>query len=142
MLAHYWLRHAAQNAGVPVIHYPDLELVQRVGIGGFGEVYLAKWRGTMVAGMGDVRCVRARIIVMLDVCMVQLTVKRLHGIFRNVEDGLQDFAAEVCERVRNVDAPSPRSPQLRVMVRLRHPNVVLLLGACLYPRCIIVTEYV
>lgn len=26
------------------------------------------------------------------------------------------------------------------MVRLRHPNVVLLLGACLYPSTMIITE--
>ncbi|XP_031478420.1 serine/threonine-protein kinase EDR1-like isoform X1 [Nymphaea colorata] len=82
------------------IPWEDLVIGERIGLGSYGEVYLAEWNGTEVA-----------------------VKKFLDQEFSG--DALQEFKTEV-----------------RIMRRLRHPNVVLFLGAVTRPPNLsIVTEF-
>jgi hypothetical protein len=82
------------------IHWEEITLGERIGIGSYGEVYRGEWRGTEVA------------------------VKR----FLN-----QDISGEALEEFIS---------EVRIMKRLRHPNVVLFMGAVIrFPNLSIVTEF-
>ncbi|CAN6464879.1 unnamed protein product [Victoria cruziana] len=82
------------------IPWEALVIGERIGLGSYGEVYLAEWNGTEVA-----------------------VKKFLDQEFSG--DALQEFKTEV-----------------RIMRRLRHPNVVLFLGAVTRPPNLsIVTEF-
>lgn len=73
---------------------------QRIGVGAYGEVFKAKWSGTVVA------------------------VKRLFP---------QEFDYQMASAFRR---------EVRIMGSLRHPHIVLWLGACTQPsRLIIVSEF-
>jgi hypothetical protein len=82
-----------------ILDYDELELLERIGVGSFGDVYRGIYRGTEVA------------------------TKKLRGDL--TVDGLQEFLNEMA-----------------VMCELRHPNVLLFMGACVEPKnqCI-VTEF-
>ncbi|XP_054797805.1 probable serine/threonine-protein kinase SIS8 [Prosopis cineraria] len=73
------------------ILWEDLHIGERIGIGSYGEVYHADWKGTEVA------------------------VKK----FLN-----QDFSGDVLAQFRS---------EVEIMLRLRHPNVVLFMGAITRP---------
>ncbi|WJX72060.1 putative serine/threonine-protein kinase sis8 [Trifolium repens] len=82
------------------IHWEEITLGERIGLGSYGEVYRGEWRGTEVA------------------------VKR----FLN-----QDISGEALEEFIS---------EVRIMKRLRHPNVVLFMGAVIrFPNLSIVTEF-
>ncbi|KAF5181364.1 Serine/threonine-protein kinase EDR1, partial [Thalictrum thalictroides] len=73
------------------ISWEDLVLGERIGIGSYGEVFHADWRGTEVA------------------------VKKFLD---------QDFLGDALDEFRS---------EVRIMRRLRHPNVILFLGAVTRP---------
>jgi hypothetical protein len=81
------------------IEFSELELGERIGVGGFAEVFKAEWRGTEVA------------------------VKRLL-LPKATDDAVTEFIAEV-----------------NLLRRLRHPNIVMFMGACTKsPNLCLVTE--
>ncbi|GJP48177.1 hypothetical protein CLOM_g7451 [Closterium sp. NIES-68] len=83
------------------IDFNELRLGIRVGIGSFGEVFRAVWRGTEVA------------------------VKRLLLQDDPSPEEYEDFYNEIS-----------------LLSRLRHPNVLLFMGACVqHPQLCMVTEY-
>ncbi|XP_024544374.1 probable serine/threonine-protein kinase SIS8 isoform X2 [Selaginella moellendorffii] len=82
------------------INFTELRIGIRIGIGSFGEVFRATWRGTEVA-----------VKVMLE----------------------QDLTRENTEDFFN---------EISLLSRLRHPNVILFMGACTSPPHLsMVTEY-
>jgi len=105
LAAIYWYRKRGAtvtlriaNAGW-ILDYQDLELLERIGVGSYGDVYRGIYRGTEVAA------------------------KKLRGI--HTVDSMQQFLDEMA-----------------VMCELRHPNVLLFMGACIEPNHqSIVTEY-
>lgn len=80
-----------------LLNYEDLDIKEEIGMGSFGAVYRAEYRGTEVA------------------------VKHLKDELK--EESLYEFLQEIS-----------------MMCELRHPNVLLFMGACIKPPCI-VTEY-
>uniref|UniRef100_A0A0E0K914 non-specific serine/threonine protein kinase n=1 Tax=Oryza punctata TaxID=4537 RepID=A0A0E0K914_ORYPU len=82
------------------IHWEDLVIGERIGLGSYGEVYRADWNGTEVA------------------------VKKFLD---------QDFYGDALDEFRS---------EVRIMRRLRHPNIVLFMGAVTRPPNLsIVSEY-
>ncbi|XP_042452182.1 probable serine/threonine-protein kinase SIS8 [Zingiber officinale] len=82
------------------IHWEDLQIGERIGLGSYGEVYRADWNGTEVA------------------------VKKLLD---------QDLCGDALEQFRY---------EVKIMSRLRHPNVVLFMGAVTRPPNLsILTEF-
>ncbi len=78
------------DESISLIRADELQLVRRVGVGGFGEVFEASWCGTTVA------------------------VKKLLAF------ALSDESHVLAEFVR----------ELQMLARLRHPNILLLVGFC------------
>eukprot|EP01018_Ginkgo_biloba_P004723 Gb_28014 [translate_table: standard] len=82
------------------IHWEDINLRDRIGLGSYGEVYRGEWHGTEVA------------------------VKKFLD---------QDISGAALEEFRS---------EVRIMKRLRHPNVLLFMGAVTSaPNLSIVTEF-
>jgi len=83
------------------IDFRELKLLYRIGIGAFGEVFKATFRGTYVA------------------------VKRVLAVGKNEQERFESFSKE-----------------LNYMKAVRHPNVILFVGACLQrSNMCIVIEY-
>ncbi|EMS52231.1 Serine/threonine-protein kinase CTR1 [Triticum urartu] len=96
------------------ISWDELELKERIGAGSFGTVYRADWHGS-------------------DVAVKVLT-----------DQGVGE--AQLKEFLREVASPFlfciKTSPVISIMKRVRHPNVVLFMGAVTKcPHLSIVTEY-
>ncbi|KAL6044793.1 Protein kinase domain-containing protein [Balamuthia mandrillaris] len=85
------------------VNYSELELLDKIGSGGMGEVFRAKWRGLVVAVK---------------------KMKQPSGFI--MKEDLRNFLREI-----------------NIMSQLRHPNILLLLGACLdYPNVCIISEFI
>eukprot|EP00005_Dracoamoeba_jomungandri_P011924 CAMPEP_0174273094 /NCGR_PEP_ID=MMETSP0439-20130205/53382_1 /TAXON_ID=0 /ORGANISM="Stereomyxa ramosa, Strain Chinc5" /LENGTH=588 /DNA_ID=CAMNT_0015364029 /DNA_START=204 /DNA_END=1967 /DNA_ORIENTATION=+ len=85
------LRDLLNDPLIHIIPPSELKVHERVGLGGFGEVYRGSWCGTTIA------------------------IKKLLCFSRlDEEKVLEDFLSEV-----------------KILSKLRHPNILLLLGVCI-----------
>jgi serine/threonine protein kinase len=58
--------HVLENFhGIFKIDFDEIELKQKIGSGGFSDVYFAKWKGTIVAAHGERAFVKLRRIIVL-----------------------------------------------------------------------------
>ncbi|XP_050264111.1 probable serine/threonine-protein kinase SIS8 isoform X3 [Quercus robur] len=102
--------------GVPVWDFPweDIRNGERIGIGSYGEVYRADWNGT--------RIVRFNVSYVNSI--VEVAVKKFLD---------QDFSGDSLVQFKS---------EVEIMLRLRHPNVVLFMGAVTRsPHFSILTEF-
>jgi serine/threonine protein kinase len=105
------------------VNYEELEVGEQLGVGGYGAVHKAMWKGTEVA----------------------VKVMLADKITRDMEKGFKD---EVPPPKNHQVFPSLSHccydcwGQVRVMTSLRHPNVVLFMAASTKaPKMCIVMEY-
>jgi serine/threonine protein kinase len=119
---------ASPSAGtVPVIHwepgieisYSDLVFGKKIGAGGFAEVYKGTYRGTDVA----IKRLLVRPGTVVDQPTPVAGGMPVAATMADAAKAAADFRAEVS-----------------LMARLRHPNIVLLMGATSEPLCL-VTEF-
>jgi serine/threonine protein kinase len=103
-----------QDAFQWMIDYSDLIQTQVIGEGAFGKVYLGKWHET-------------------DVAIKALTSLGALGI---AAGKVASYATEADVK----DALKTLEREVGLMVGMRHPNVILFLGVCPDPPCV-VTEY-
>lgn len=103
-----------QDAFQWMIDYADLSQTRVIGEGAFGKVYLGKWHET-------------------DVAIKALTSLGALGISAGQ---IASYATEsdVKEALKTLER------EVGLMVGMRHPNVILFLGVCPDPPCV-VTEY-
>ena len=97
-----------------MIDYADLTQTRVIGEGAFGKVYLGKWHET-------------------DVAIKALTSLGALGISAGQ---IASYATEADVK----DALKTLEREVGLMVGMRHPNVILFLGVCPDPPCV-VTEY-
>lgn len=93
------------------IDYADLTLTRVVGEGAFGKVYLGRWQET-------------------DVAIKVLTSLSALGL----PSGGNAGSSEAAEAIKTLER------EVGLMVGMRHPNVILFMGLCPEPPCV-VTEY-
>ena len=93
------------------IEYSDLTLARVVGEGAFGKVYLGRWHET-------------------DVAIKLLTSLSALGLPSAGEVSTN----EIRESIKTLER------EVALMVNMRHPNVILFMGLCPEPPCV-VTEY-
>ncbi|KAK1279768.1 Serine/threonine-protein kinase EDR1 [Acorus gramineus] len=94
------------------IQWEEITMGERIGLGSYGEVYRGDWHGTEVCGILGMS--RSK-----EVAIKKFLDQDISG------DALEEFRSEV-----------------RIMKRLRHPNVVLFMGAVTRaPNLSIVTEF-
>ncbi len=103
-----------QDAFQWMIDYSDLVQTKVIGEGAFGKVYLGKWHET-------------------DVAIKALTSLGALGI---AAGQIASYATEADVK----DALKTLEREVGLMVGMRHPNVILFLGVCPDPPCV-VTEY-
>lgn len=101
------------------IDFEELEVGEQLGVGGYGEVYKAVWKGTEVA------------------IKVIIAEKVNPGIEKSFKDEVTAPATFHAYGMVTLVIE-----QVRVMMSLRHPNVVLFMAASTKPPCMcIVMEY-
>jgi serine/threonine protein kinase len=104
------------------IEFNELQMIDRIGSGAFGEIYKCRWRGTLVA---------AKIIKSAKI--------RRDWTNRRIAQAIQEGNKDVDEAIRELDqaemdadekdlAIADFRQEISVLKSLRHPNIVLLLA--------------
>jgi len=99
------------------IEFSELDMIDKIGAGAFGEIYKCRWRGTLVAA----KCIRNTKIVELW---------REENI--NIVKPRQRFKAKVGDHEMNADeveeALNDFHMETHILQTLRHPNICMMLG--------------
>lgn len=101
------------------VDFDDLEMVDRIGKGSFGEIYKCKWRGTVVAA----KCIQSS----------RIRKQWLHSqVVAQIKEGgdVDEAIAVMDEATITQDEEALRDfrQEISVLKSLRHPNIVLLLA--------------
>lgn len=105
------------------IEFTELEMIDRIGSGAFGEIYKCRWRGTLVA---------AKIIKSAKI-QRDWTNRRVTAAIQNGKDvdeairELDQVAAEMSVKEKDLAIADFRQ-EISVLKSLRHPHIVLLLA--------------
>jgi hypothetical protein len=106
------------------VQFKELEMVDRIGKGSFGEIYKCRWRGTLVAA----KCIKSA-----NIRKEWLRTQALEKLARgeDADDALGEIDdmndAEMCDADKEAALADFRQ-EISVLKGLRHPNIVLLLG--------------
>ncbi|KAK2077996.1 hypothetical protein QBZ16_003864 [Prototheca wickerhamii] len=109
------LFEGAGDAAPWLLDFRDLVLSRVIGEGAFGKVFLGRWQET-------------------DVAIKLLTSLEAFGI------GASDTKGADGDLKLDPDVLRTLEREVSIMVAIRHPNIILFMGVCLNPACI-VTEY-
>ena len=103
------------------IDFHDLEMIDRIGKGAFGEIYKCKWRGTLVAA----KCIQSSKI-RKEWLKSQVMEQIKNGA--DVDEAIRELdEAEMTEHEKE-EALEDFRQEIAVLKSLRHPNIVLLLA--------------
>ena len=107
------------------VEFKELEMIDRIGKGSFGEIYKCRWRGTLVAA----KCIKSASIK--KVWLRAKAMEKLAAGDPDAEDALGEIddmdGAEMTEAEKEAALLDFRQ-EVSVLKALRHPNIVLLLG--------------
>ena len=99
--------------------FSELETIERIGSGAFGEIYKSRWRGILVAA----KCIKAS-----KIQREWLLKNRPHYSSLIPGRRLEDInLAEITEEEKEMALEDFRK-EIEIMRRLRHPNIVMMLG--------------
>jgi serine/threonine protein kinase len=106
------------------VEFDELEMIDRIGAGAFGEIYKCRWRGTLVA---------AKIIKSAKIRRDWVHKRMLSRISEghDVDDAIHEMekAEDAAEGSVDKDqAIADFRQEISVLKQLRHPNIVLLLA--------------
>jgi serine/threonine protein kinase len=103
------------------VEFDELEMVERIGKGSFGEIYKCRWRGTLVAA----KCIRTA-NVQKEWAIKQAMDNVEKG--RDVDEAIKEIdEAEMSENAK-AEALADFRQEISIVKALRHPNIVLLLA--------------
>jgi len=100
--------------------FEELEMIDRIGKGSFGEIYKCRWRGTLVAA----KCIKSARIRQ-EWLKSQLIKRSNEG--QDVEDVIRELDVDVSQHAAE-EAREDFRREVKVLKSLRHPNIVLLLA--------------
>ena len=103
------------------IEFSQLEMIDRIGAGAFGEIYKCRWRGTLVA---------AKIIKTAKIRREWINRRAQDAIQKgkDVDDAIKEMdEAELAENEKDLALADFRQ-EISVLKGLRHPHIVLLLA--------------
>lgn len=103
------------------INFDDLEMVDRIGKGSFGEIYKCRWRGTLVAA----KCIQSS-----KIRKEWLKSRAMMQIQKggNIDDAIQEMDEADMTDDNKEEALADFRQEISVLKALRHPNIVLLLA--------------
>ena len=100
------------------VDFSELEMIERIGSGAFGEIYKCRWRGILVAA----KCIKAS-----KIQKGWLLKKQVRGRDR-LADRLEAIKqASITEEEKELALEDFRK-ETAIMRRLRHPNIVMMLA--------------
>jgi len=103
------------------VNFDELEMVDKIGKGSFGEIYRCRWRDIMVAA----KCIRTA-KVQKDWAIKQALNQLKHGT--DVDEVISEIdGAEITENDKEKALADFRT-EISILKSLRHPNIVLMLA--------------
>lgn len=103
------------------VDFDELEMVERIGKGSFGEIYKCRWRGTLVAA----KCVRTA-KVQKEWAIKQAMDQVEEG--GDVDEAVREIDQAVMTDNAKAEAIADFRQEISILKSLRHPNIVLLLA--------------
>ncbi|KAL7551792.1 hypothetical protein ACHAWF_014983 [Thalassiosira exigua] len=102
------------------VDFSELEMIERIGSGAFGEIYKCRWRGILVAA----KCIKASKIQKEWLLKNKPNMKDVDRIKQRVEAIKQTSITEEEKQLALEDFRR----ETAILRRLRHPNVVMMLA--------------
>lgn len=103
------------------VAFEELEMVDRIGKGSFGEIYKCRWRGTLVAA----KCIKSAKI-RTEWLKTQIGQRAANG--EDSEDIIKELDEAEITAIQKEEALDDFRKEVSVLKSLRHPNIVLLLA--------------
>ena len=104
------------------VDFSELEMIERIGSGAFGEIYKCRWRGILVAA----KCIKASKIQKGWLLKKQLQIGGKSG--DRVKEKMEEMKqAAITEEEKELALEDFRK-ETAIMRRLRHPNIVMMLA--------------
>jgi hypothetical protein len=103
------------------VDFQELQLIDRIGSGAFGEIYKCRWRGTLTA---------AKIIKSAKIRRewVNKQIAAAVAAGKDIDDAIKELdEAEIAQNDKDAAIADFRQ-EISVLKSLRHPHIVLLLG--------------
>lgn len=107
------------------IEFDQLDLIDQIGAGAFGEIYKCRWRGTLVAA----KIIKsAKIQTVFKQRQLQNRLGTSAGVDSVPYQLDQDSEQPMLDSLAKDDALADFRREISVLKSLRHPNIVLLLA--------------
>ncbi|KAL3905425.1 MAG: hypothetical protein SGILL_009683, partial [Bacillariaceae sp.] len=103
------------------VSFEELDMVDRIGKGSFGEIYKCRWRGTLVAA----KCIRTAKL-QKEWAIKQAMDKVDEG--GDVDDAINEIDQAEMSADAKAEALADFRQEISILKSLRHPNIVLLLA--------------
>lgn len=103
------------------VDFDELEMVDRIGSGAFGEIFKCRWRGTLVAA----KCIKSA-----KIRQEWINKKALESIEKgeDVDDAVRTMDEAELDQSAKEEALNDFRQEISVLKSLRHPHIVLLLA--------------
>ena len=101
------------------VDFQELDMIERIGSGAFGEIYKCRWRGILVAA----KCIKASKI-QKEWILKNRNVDKSSRVANRIEAIKQ---ASITEEEKQLALEDFRR-ETAIMRRLRHPNIVMMLA--------------
>jgi len=103
------------------VEFDELEMIDKIGSGAFGEIYKCRWRGTLVA---------AKIIKSAKIRRDWVNNRAINAIKdgKDVDEAVREMDNAEMEEDEKDLALADFRQEISVLKGLRHPNIVLLLA--------------
>ena len=103
------------------VDFDELEMIERIGAGAFGEIYKCRWRGILVAA----KCIKASKI------QKEWLLKNRAGMDNSsarIASRMESIRQEAITEEEKEEALEDFRRETAIMRRLRHPNIVMMLA--------------
>ena len=103
------------------VDFSELEMVDRIGSGAFGEIFKCQWRGTMVAA----KCIKSA-----KIRQDWVNKRAMESIEAgaDVDEAMRIMDEAEMQQEEKEEALNDFRQEISVLKSLRHPNIVLLLA--------------